>query len=202
MYGLKQVSILAYKQLVKHMKTSGYYPVTGTNEIFTHKTRKKFYLCVYIFWDKYHSTYDADHILNVLKEKHDMINDGEGKNFCNLTLDYNYEAGYVDMEIPGYVPNKLNRLQHTPKVSPQYSPHYHTSFKYCTPGTRQHGTAPDETPTLYKQDATFVQYIVGSLLFYEKSLDGTILPAKKKISLQQCKLTQQTGENVKYKWSI
>ena len=80
MYGLKQAAILTYKQLVKHLKTSGYYPVTGTNEIFTHKTRKKFYLCVYIFWDKYHSTYDADHILNVLKEKHDMINDGEGKN--------------------------------------------------------------------------------------------------------------------------
>ena len=70
------------------------------------------------------------------------------------------------MEIPGYVPNTLNRLQHTPKLSPQYSPHHHTGFKSCTPGTRKYATAPDETPTLSKQDTTFLQYIVESLLHY------------------------------------
>ena len=31
MYGLKEAAILAYDQLVKHLKTHGYYPVTSTN---------------------------------------------------------------------------------------------------------------------------------------------------------------------------
>ena len=65
------------------------------------------------------------------------------------------------MEMTGYFHNALKGLQHTPKVSPQYSPHHHTGFKYCTPGTRQYATAPDEKPTLSKQDTTFVQSIVG-----------------------------------------
>ena len=63
--------------------------------------------------------------------------------------------------MPGYVHNALNRLQHTPKVPPQYSPHHHTGFKYYTPETQQYTTSPDETPTLPKQFTPFVQPIVG-----------------------------------------
>ena len=95
------------------------------------------------------------------------------------------------MEMPGYVPNTLNRLQHTPKLSPQYSPHHHTGFKYCTPGKRQYAMAQDETPTLSKQDTTFVKYIAGSFFYYERSIDGTIIPALNEISMQQYKPTQQ-----------
>ena len=69
MYGLKQAAILAYEQLVKHLKNHGYYPVVGTNSIFSHKKREKVLsLCIW-FWDKYHSKDDADRILNTLREK-------------------------------------------------------------------------------------------------------------------------------------
>ena len=37
---------------------------------------------------------------------------GKGGFSC-LTFDWNYEAGYVDKAMSGYVPNALNRLQHT-----------------------------------------------------------------------------------------
>ena len=94
----------------------------------------------------------------------------------------------------GYILNDLNRLQNTPKVSPQQSPHHHTGFKYFTPGTRKYATAWYETPTFSKQDTNFMQYIVGSFLYYVRSLDGTIITALNKISLQQSKPTQQTKE--------
>ena len=71
--------------------------------------------------------------------------------------------GYVDMEIPGYVTHALNRIQHTPKVSPKHFPHHHTGFKFFTPGTGQYAMEPDETSTISKQDKTFVLYIMGSL---------------------------------------
>ena len=79
---------------------------------------------------------------------------------CGLTVNWNYEASYVDMAIPGYAPNASNRLQHTPKISPQYSPYHHTGFKYCAPGTQKYAMEPDEELILSKQDTTFVQYIV------------------------------------------
>ena len=70
MYGIKKASILVYDQLVKHLNTHGYYPVIGTNTIFSHKTKEKFCLCVYDFGIRYRSTDDADHILNKSKGKY------------------------------------------------------------------------------------------------------------------------------------
>ena len=79
MYGLKQASILAYQKLVKHLNTHGYYPVINTNAIFFHKTRiKHLCLCVDDFRIKYHSTDNADHILNTLVEKYTITTDWEG----------------------------------------------------------------------------------------------------------------------------
>ena len=68
MYGIKQADILSYKQLVKHLKTYGYHPVICTNSIFPHKTRNVFCLCVDDFGIKYHSTDNAGHMLNSIKE--------------------------------------------------------------------------------------------------------------------------------------
>ena len=109
MYGLKKAAILAYDQLVKHLKTRSFYPVIGTNAIFCHYILKtKLCLCVHDFGIKYHSRDDAENILNALKYKYAITTDWEGNNFCGLTFDWNYKAGYVDTEIPDYVPNELN----------------------------------------------------------------------------------------------
>ena len=83
MYGLKQAAIIANEQLVKHLKDHGFYPVIGTNAIFTHKTqRRNLCLCVDYFGIKYHWTDDVYHILISLKENHVITTDWEGKNFC------------------------------------------------------------------------------------------------------------------------
>ena len=128
--------------------------------IFPQNIEKKFRLCVDGFGIRYHSTGDADHIPNTLREICDIATDWEGIFFCGLTFDRNYKAGYVDMEMTGYVPNALNRIQHTPKVSTQYYPHHHTGFKYFTLVIRQYVTSPDETSIISKQDTTFLQSIV------------------------------------------
>ena len=41
MYGLKQVSIIAYNKLILHMGPHSYYPVTFTTGVWSHKTRNK-----------------------------------------------------------------------------------------------------------------------------------------------------------------
>ena len=69
-YGIKEASILEYDQLVKHLKTRGYYPAISTNEIFSDKTWKKYTSVCRLFWVKYHSADNADHILNTFKDKY------------------------------------------------------------------------------------------------------------------------------------
>ena len=47
MYGLKQVAVLAYDQLVRNLKPHGYSPCPFTAGLWKHNTRKtKFCLCV------------------------------------------------------------------------------------------------------------------------------------------------------------
>ena len=69
------------------------------------------------FGVKYWSKEDKDHLCNSLGKILKYTTDYEGKNYCRLTLNWNYKLGYVDISMPGYVPRALERLQHKPKNS-------------------------------------------------------------------------------------
>ena len=71
----------------------------------------------------------------------------------------------------------LLRLQYTPKISPQYSPHAHTPIVYATKNTRQYASTPDTSPLLNSKDTKHIQSVTGSFLYYGRALDYTILPA-------------------------
>ena len=81
MYGLKQAAIIAYNHLISHMDQHGYYPVTLTTGLWVHKIIKtNFCLCVDDFGVKYFSKYDANHLLNSLKNYYAISTDWEGHN--------------------------------------------------------------------------------------------------------------------------
>jgi hypothetical protein len=88
MYGLKQAAILAYNNLVKHLKSHGYEPVPFTTGLWQHKTRStKFCLCVDDFGVKYFSEDDANHLISSLKTAYNITTDIRGDNFCGLHLE-------------------------------------------------------------------------------------------------------------------
>ena len=72
MYGLKQAAILAYRQLVQHLKIYGYRPCEGTTGLWEHETLPtKFALCVDDFMVKYYKKEHADHLGGLLQR---MVN--------------------------------------------------------------------------------------------------------------------------------
>ena len=104
MYGLKQAALLAYNQLKEKLLPQGYSPVTGTVGIWEHTTHKtKFCLCVDDFGIKYFSEADANHLLQAIGQHYTYTTDWDGNNYCGLTFDWNYKAGFVDISMPGYV---------------------------------------------------------------------------------------------------
>ena len=162
MYGLKQAAILAYDNLQKNLKPFGYSPVVGTIGIWKHVTRPiTFCLCVDDFGIKYTSKEDALHLLDSIGTNYKYTCDWSGSKYCGLTLDWHYEHGYVDVSMPGYV-KILIRLQHVPKIYPQYSPHESVPIVYATKNTRQYATAPDTSPLLNPKDTKFIQSVTGS----------------------------------------
>ncbi len=52
-------------------------------------------------------------------------------------------------------------------------------------------------PPLSKEDAEYVQAVSGTLLYYGRAVDPTILPALSSIATEQAKPTEKTKETVK-----
>ena len=131
MYGLKQAALLAYNKLVQHLAPHGYRPVPHSLGLWTHDTRPtSFCLCVDDFGIKYFTKNDANHLLDILKKSFKISTDWEGKNYCGLTIDWNYDDNYADISMPGYIDRVLHRFQHPKPPKPQYAPHTWTAPVY------------------------------------------------------------------------
>jgi hypothetical protein len=193
MYGLKQASVLAYDLLVKNLKKDGYHPIPHTVGLWSHSTKNIYFcLCVDDFGIKYTKKSDADHLLNSLKKHYSLSIDWSGNNFCGLTLDWFYKDGYVDVSMPNYIAKVLDKFNHPPPSKPQCSPYLTPPFNPLRAGQRQYASAPDPSPHLDGTSITRVQAIVGSLLYYGRAIDNTILPALNTIAQQQSRPTTQT----------
>ena len=105
--------------------------------------------------------------------------DWKGENYCGLKLHWNYDEGWVDIAMPNYITKTLKKLEHPPPKKPVSAPH-----KWTTPAYgRTPQIAPiDNTPLLNDKQKKRVQQIVGSLLYYARAIDSTILPALSEIS--------------------
>jgi hypothetical protein len=190
MYGLKQAALLAYKHLVNQLEPHGYIPCPYTTGLWSHKTRPtKFCLCVDDFGVKYFTEADANHLLGSLRAHYKISVDWEGKNYCGLSIKWNYAKQFVDVSMPGYVVSTLERLQHRKPTRPQFAPHQWTKPAY---GQRLQLAPIDDSPSLDADGTKYVQSCVGSLLYYARAVDSTMLPAINEISGAQSAPTQNT----------
>ena len=196
MYGLKQAAVLAYQQLVTHLAKYGYTPIPHTTGMWKHHTRRtKFCLCVDDFGIKYYNNDDINHLLNALKKKYTVTMDWTGSTYCGLTINWNYQQGYVDISMPNYIPQLLQKLQHPQPKKPQYSPHHWNQPTYGK--TVQMAETDDNLPILDSKNTKFIQSTVGSLLYYARAIDGTILPALNSIATKQARPTENTMNSTK-----
>ena len=94
--------------------------------------------------------------------------------------------------MPNYVDKILKKFNHPPPRKPQCSPYLTPPYIPSRVGQRQYASAPDSSPSLDSDAVTRVQAIVGSLLYYGRAIDNTILPALNTIAHQQSRPTRQT----------
>ena len=113
-----------------------------------------------------------------------------------MNLSWNYNKGYVDVSMPGYVENQLKKYNHKPPTKPQDSPFPAPPIRYGK--AAQTITEPDPTPALSTESKKYVQQVTGSFLFYGRAVDPTILMALNAIARQQSKPTERTMEQVKH----
>jgi hypothetical protein len=176
MYGLPQAGIIANNRLQAHLKDHGYLPTAHTPGLFKHATRDiTFSLVVDDFGIKYVDKADADHLLTSLQLIYQLTVDWTGTKYCGLALDWDYQNRTVDISMPGYIERALHKFQHDPPTRAQHSPHAWTAPAY---GATIQYTAPDDHSTkLDSCNITRLQEIVGTLLYYARAVDSTLLVA-------------------------
>jgi hypothetical protein len=138
---------------------------------------------------------DANHLINALKANYTITVGEEATKYIGLTIDWDYDNGKVHIHMPGYLEKAMTRFKHETPTKVQNSPHPHIKVKYGA--KKQYVDKEEESPPLSKDDAKYIQAVAGTLLYYARAVDPTILPALSSIATEQAKPTEKTMEMVK-----
>jgi hypothetical protein len=190
MYGLKQAGLLANQLLQTRLNPFGYYPVRHTPGLWLHKTRPiSFTLVVDDFAVKYVCKQHVEHLRNALLRTYELTTDWMATVYSGMTLKWDYGKRTCDISMPGYVSKVLSKFQHDPPKHPQ-----HTPSRYVAPvyGAKTHYATKDETPPLTAQQCLTIQKVTGSVLYYARAVDHTVLMQLNDNTTEQTKATEKT----------
>ena len=195
MYGLPQAGILAQELLEKRMANDGYKQSKIIPGLWTHATRQTtFTLVVDDFGVKYSSKDDAQHLINALQEHYQITIDWTGGKYIGITLDWDYAGRKVHLTMPNYLAKALERFNHPKPKRPQNSPHPCAITIYGA--KHQYAKQLDTTPLLDKEGKKYVQSVTGTLLYYARAVDATLLVPLSSIAAHQAAPTEHTRELV------
>ena len=96
--------------------------------------------------------------------------------------------------MPTYISKLLQRLKHPAPKRPVNAPH-----KWNTPiygRKQQFGTPQDTSNTLPLNQARRIQSVIGSLLYYARAVDPSLLPGLNETSITQSAPTENTQDKV------
>jgi hypothetical protein len=189
MYGVKQAGLLANQLLQTRLAPFGYYPARHTPGLWLHKTRPiSFTLIVDDFAVKYVGKQHAEHLQDALLQTYELTTDWTAMVYSGMTLKWDYKNRTCDISMPGYVSNALSKFKHDAPKHPQ-----HTPSRYVTPvyGAKTQYAMKDETPSLKAQLCLTIQKVTGSVLYYARAVDPTVLMPLNDIATEQTKATEK-----------
>jgi len=147
------------------------------------------------FGVKYVGKEHIDHLIKCIKEKYELTEDWSGNLYCGIKLHWDYNARTVDISIPGYIKKLLQKNKHKMPIKPQHCPY--------TPAPKQYGTkaqAPlpvNISPRLSDEEIKEIQRIDGSIFYYTRAVDITVLMALSSIASEQTQGTTNTMAKAK-----
>jgi hypothetical protein len=192
-WGLPQAGIFANKRLRRKLAPFGYFESTNTPGLWYHKSRPiTFTLVVDDFGVKYIHKGDVDHLIASIKKDYMLTKDWMGNLYCGIQLDWNYDERTVDISMPGFIKKKLQKYGHIMPKKIQGCPYSPEPKKIGTEA--QAALPPDNTPKLDAKGIKRVRQIVGSILYYARAVDMTVLMALSTIAVDQTKATERTME--------
>ena len=194
MYGLPQAGRLSQIRLIEHLARHGYTQCPNTPCLFRHATRDiMFTLVVDDFGVRYGTQADFEHLETTLRlNDYKLTIRPDGDLYLGMKISFNTDRSAVTISMPDYVTKMLTRFR------PQYLVPSHrpalTPGRYIAPiyGLRSPQlTTIDDSELLQPHAVTELQAIVGTLLYYARAVDPSLLPIANEIASRQAHPTTQ-----------
>jgi hypothetical protein len=143
------------------------------------------------FGVKYVGCDNAEFLISVLQSLYMITHDWTGSLYCAFTLEWDYESRTVHLSMPGYIEKALQHFQIPMPTRVQHSPHAWIAPTYGQP--TQYTEPEDTSEPLPPAGLTRLQEIIGTLLYYARAVDPTMLVALGSLASAQSKGTQATA---------
>jgi hypothetical protein len=195
MYGLPQAGILANELLQRNLSKDGYRPTQHTHGLWKHEICPiSFSLVVDNFGVKYVGREHAEHLMECIKKNYNISSNWKGSAYCGLTLEWDYKNGTVDLSMPGYIKAALNKYQDAAPTRPEHAPHT-WNIPVCGAKT-QYVENETTSPALSTKDVNKLQKLTGTLLYYFRAVDPTLIMPINVLASEQSKATSGTADKV------
>ena len=188
MYGLPQAGRLANDQLIKFLAPHGYKPCALTPGLWKHKL-----VTSHSPLSSTTSEFDIPHAPRRTSHQHT-----KGRVRSQPRLDWKSLLRFdprVGLPCP-YLRRLHARLHRAcpPSFRPEHAPH---SWQRPNYGAKtQFAVAPDESPSLDAADKTRILEVLGTLLFYARAIDLTLLTAIGELATEHSQATQTIMEKL------
>jgi hypothetical protein len=193
MYGLPQAGILANKLLKKQLNKKRYYQCQHTPRLWQHVWCDiTFCLMVDDFGIKTTSKEHTIHLQVTLEKHYTVAINWTGSLFCGININWDYTNKTVDLNMPKYIPKALTKFQHNTPSRPQHQPYKHVPTQY---GSRVQRVETNTSAPLSEEAIKRIQDIVGTLLYYDRAVNSTLLAALSAIATHQSKGTTAVAES-------
>jgi hypothetical protein len=190
MYGLLQAGKLANDRLHKFLAPFGYVPCPVIPGLWKHlHSDLMFTLVVDDFGIRCTNKQDVDDLIAIINKEYKCSQDWTGNRYIGLTLNWNYEKHYIDLSMPGYIARALQRLVHPTPERPEHAPYNYAAPTY---GSRQQFATIDTLPAVNSKDTKRIQEVIGTILYYARAVDCTMILAIGTIITQQANATTAT----------
>ena len=187
-YGLPQAGRLAHDLAITVLAKHGYTQCPNTPCLFRHTTRNIYFtLVVDDFLIKYTDKADVDHLCAALSDKWDFAVDWSASTYLGMRIDYNRDAPYVALSMPGYVEAALRRFRIERASKPTHSPLICEPIRY---GAHVEGVTEDISAPLAAAQVKFIQEVIGVFLYYARTVDPTMLAPLNKLASRQAHPTE------------
>jgi hypothetical protein len=146
------------------------------------------------FGVKYVGSEHAEHLMTLIQKNYSISGDWKGSAYCGLTLDWDYKNRTVDLSMPVYIKAALYKYQHAAPTRPAHAPHTWNPPVYGAKTQYEENEAT--SPALSDKDVSKLQQLTGTLLYYVRAVDPTLITPINVLASEQSRATAVIADKV------